>query len=169
MNAAVWFGSAILFTFAVGPAVFSPDMRHLLGQNNFPYFSGAVAIVLVGRYLDVQVACALIAVFHAFAEWLYLGRPLRRFWAGLLVVLVGGSLLGDFVFQPKIRTLHGIKYAVNHPPTERQAAGRRLALWHGAAETVNFVMLLGLGVYLWRVAHPVSTARFVTPAAKLPG
>jgi hypothetical protein len=32
------------------------------------------------------------------------------------------------------------------------------------AQAVNVFMLGGLAVYLWRVAHPVNTARFVAPA-----
>ncbi len=168
MNAAVWFGAAIFFTVGVGPAVFSHDMQRLLGANNFPYFSGAIVQVLIARYFDLQVVCGLIALFHAAAEWLYLGRPLHKFWAGLLAGLLAVGLLGDFVLQPKIQKLHAIKYAPNRAPATRNAAARSLGLWHGFSQTVNVLMLAGLGLYLWRVAHPVSTTRFVTPA-KFPG
>ena len=169
MNAAVWFGAAVSFTVAIGPAIFSDDMRHLLGDHNFPYFKGAIAEVVIARQLDLQIVCGLIAVAHACAEWLYLGRPLHRFWTGLLAVLVAFSLLGDFAFQPKIKALHAIEYAANLPATERAAAGKRLGLWHGLAQAMNVLMLGGLAIYLWRVAHPVSTTHFVTPAAKFPG
>ena len=169
MNAAVWFGAAVSFTLAVAPAIFSEEMRRLLGDHNFPYFKGAIAEVVIARYLDLQMICGLIAIAHACAEWLYLGRPLHRFWTGLLAALVALSLLGDFALQPKIRTLHTIKYSANRPAADRALAAKRLALWHGLAQTVNVLMLGGLAVYLWRVAHPVSTTRFVAPAAKFPG
>lgn len=162
MNAAVWFGAAVFFTLGIGPAVFSQDMRLLLGENNFRYFSGAIAQVLIARYFDLQIVCGLIALFHAFTEWLYLGRPLHRFWTGLLAGLLAVGLLGGFVLQPRIKHLHAIKYAQNRSETDRAAAARSLSLWHGFSQTVNVLMLAGLGLYLWRVAHPASTARFVT-------
>jgi hypothetical protein len=163
MNAAVWFGSAVLFTFAIGRAVFSDDMQHLLGPTYYPYFSGAIAQVLIRRYLDWNVVCALIAVLHAFGEWLYLGRPLHRLWIGLLAGLFACSLLGDFVFQPRIKSLHAVKYATNRTRAERESAARSLSIWHGVSQGVNLLLLGGLGVYLWRVANPANPTRFVTP------
>ena len=168
MNAAVWFGAAIFFTVGIAPAVFSHEMQRLLGANNFPYFSGAIVQVLIARYFDLQVVCGLIALAHAFVEWLYLGRPLHRFWTGLLAGLLAVGLLGDFVLQPQIRQWHDREYAVGRSAAEHALARKRLGLWHGFAQTVNVLMLAGLGLYLWRVAHPVNTTRFVTPV-KFPG
>jgi hypothetical protein len=168
INAAVWFGSSVLFTFAIGPAVFSQDMRQLLGEAHYPFFSGAIAQVLIHRFLDLQVICALIAVFHAFGEWLYLGRPLHRLWLGLLAGLVAASLLGNFVFQPRIKAWHQIKYAQNRSPGEKDAAARSLRIWHGASQGVNLLALVGLLIYLWRLANPINATRFV-PSTKFQG
>lgn len=166
VNAAVWLGAAVFFTFGAGPAVFSSDMKTLLGTNNFPFYSGAIAQVLIARYFKLQLLCAVVAVIHLFLEWLYLGRPLRRVTGWLVLGLLALGAAGDFWFQPKIQRLHQAKYAVNASPEGRAAAARSLPPWHGAAQAVNLVMLGGLVVYLWRVARPDEPTRFV-PAVKL--
>src|SRR6266496_2641930 len=43
LNAGVWLGAAIFFTFGAGPALFSQETQNLLGPKNYPYFSGAIA------------------------------------------------------------------------------------------------------------------------------
>jgi hypothetical protein len=161
LNAAVWFGGAVFFTLAIGPAVFSQDMHQLLGANNYPYFAGAIAQVLIARYFDLQIVCGLIAVFHGFAEWLYLSRPLPRCWTGLLAGLLVASLLGAFVLQPRVKALHRTKYAANTAPAQRITATRSLKLWHGASQVVNLLMLGGLGLYVWRTATPPGSTRFL--------
>lgn len=165
VNAAVWLGAAVFFTFAGGPAVFSDDMKTLLGPINFPYFSGAIAQVLIARHFKLQLVCGAIAVVHLFAEWLYLGRPLRRFGSYLLALLVAFSLAGSFWMQPRIKSHHHAKYTTA-TPQDREAAASALRVWHGAAQGVNLLLLAGLVVYLWRVAHPEEITRFV-PAVKL--
>lgn len=165
VNAGVWLGAAVFFTFAGGPAVFSDDMKTLLGPGNFPYFSGAIAQVLIARYFKLQLICGAIAVVHLCAEWLYLGRPLRRFNGYWLAVLLALGLAGDFWMQPHIKQLHHAKYT-GATVQGRTAAAAALRLWHGAAQTVNLFLLAGLVVYLWRVAQPEEFTRFV-PAVKL--
>ena len=122
LNAAVWFGSAIFFTLGAGPAIFSNDMRHLLEDKNYPYFSGAIAQIIIARYFRLQIVCGLIALAHLGAEWLYLGRSPQKPGAGLLTVLLVASLIGAFWLQPKMKRLHTIKYAVNTTAANRQAA-----------------------------------------------
>lgn len=163
MNAAVWFGAAVFFTVGAGPSAFSQDMKHLLGENNYPYFSGAIAQVIIARYFHLQLACGIVALLHALAEWLYLGRPLKKLGTGLVVGLFALGLAGGFWLQPKIKELHAAKYATNNPPAVQVAKARSLRVWHGVAQTVNLLSLAGLAVYVWRVAHPISTTRFVTP------
>ena len=161
VNAAVWFGAGVFFTFAGGPAVFSDDMKTLLGPNNFPYFSGAIAQVLIARYFMLQLVCAGIAVAHLLAEWLYLGRPLQRFATWLLLFLLSLSLVGDLWMQPKIKRLHRAKYAVNATLLSRETAAHSLRAWHGVAQAVNLLMLAGLVTYLWRVTYVEDATQFL--------
>jgi len=163
VNAAIWFGAAVFFTFGIGPAVFSPDMRQVLGAANFPYFSGAIAQVLISRYFDLQIVCARVAVFHAFVEWLYLSRPWHRFWTGLLAGLLAASLLGALGFQPQMKKLHRLKYSPAATPVQRVSSASAFKVWHGASQAVNLLVLVGLGLYLWRTANPSNATRFMPP------
>ena len=85
LNAAVWFGTAIFFTFGTGLVPFSQEMKSLLGQANYPYFSGAIAQLFIARYFSFQLGCAVVAVVHLLAEWLYLGKHSQKLQIGLLV------------------------------------------------------------------------------------
>src|SRR5678816_4102246 len=49
INAAVWFGSIVFFTFAAGPAFFTDEMIRLLGKAH----AGAAAQLVVHRYFIV--------------------------------------------------------------------------------------------------------------------
>lgn len=164
LNAAVWFGTAIFFSFGVGLAPFSHEMKSLLGPNNYPYFSGAIAQILIARYFQFQVACAFVAVLHLLAVWLYLGKRPHKFQAGLLVGLFAVSLLGGYWLQPKMKTLHATKYAVNNRPEVRLAADRSFRAWHGVSQVVNLLVMAGLTIYLWRSANPSDPTRFVSAA-----
>lgn len=161
MNAAVWLGAAIFFTFGVAPAVFSSDMQAAL-RSDHPYFPGAVAQVILARYFHFHLVCAILASLHLLAEWVYLGRPARKFSLALLSGLLVLTLLGGFWLQPKLKNLHAIKYGVNVPKEERDAAGKSFGLWHGLSMVMNLVMMSGLVVYVWRTANPSDTLRFVS-------
>jgi hypothetical protein len=165
-NAAVWLGATVYFTVGVGPAVFSEEMRRLLGEANHPYFSGAIAQVLIARLIRLQVVCAGIALAHLFVEWAWLRRPLRRLETYIAVGLTALTLAGAFVWQPEIRQLHRMKYAVNLTPAQREAAAHRLRVWHGTAQLANLLGLIGLAVYVARMARPAEGPRFV-PTYKL--
>ena len=162
LNAAIWFGGAVFFTFGVGTASFSPEMKALLGANNYPYFSGAIAQILIGRYFGLQAVCSVVACLHLLAEWLYLGKQPHRLRLLLVFGLCAMALLGGFWLQPKMKALHAVKYGSNNKPDVREAAGRSFRVWHGLSMSMNLVLLIGIGVYLWRVANPSDPMRFVT-------
>ena len=162
LNAAVWFGAAIFFSFGVGLAPFSPEMKNLLGQNNYPYFSGAIAQILIARYFHFQVVCGVVAVLHLLAEWLYLGKSAQKLQVGLLVGLCSAALLGGYWLQPKLKALHAAKYGANNRPEIRQAADRSFKAWHGVSQGLNLLVVSGLALYLWRAANPPDPTRFVS-------
>ncbi len=162
LNAAVWFGTAIFFTFGAGPATFSPEMKSLLGSNNFPYFSGAIAEILIARYFHLQIICGAVAVVHLLAEWLYLGKYPHKIQLGLLVALCSVVLIGGYWLQPKMKALHAVKYGLNTRPEVREAADRSFRAWHGISQVVNLLAVGGLAAYLWRAANPFDQTRFVS-------
>ena len=153
LNAAVWFGSAMFFTFAVAPAVFSSDMQKLLGGNNYAYFSGAIAQIIFDHYFLIQLICGVLALFHLLGERLYFGRSPEVWRGALLAFLIILTLLGGFIARPRLEKLHKIKYAPNATPEMREAARQSFSTWHGLSQAANIFMLLGLGIYVCRVGQ----------------
>ena len=132
LNAAVWFGSALFFTFGVAPGVFSPDMHKLLGESSFQYYAGGVALVLFKRYFIVNYVCGTLALVHLLAEWLCLGKRTTRWSLGLVLILFGFVLLGGQWLQPKMRGLRETMYHASDPAV-REQAHHTFGAWHGAA------------------------------------
>jgi hypothetical protein len=167
MNAAIWFGSAVFLTFGAAPAAFSQDMEKVLQlkpDKPFLYFAGGIAQILIARYFRLQLVCGIIALFHLSAERLYSGKSPQKFGTALLVALLSVTLFGGYWLQPKLKQLHTTRYALSSSPEAREAASQSFRAWHGLSQVVNFLMLGGLACYLWRVANPPDSTRFlITP------
>ena len=140
----------------------------LLAIAPFILYSGSIAQIVIARYFRLQLICCLLALLHVTAEWLYCGKTPRKLRLSLLIGLVSVSLIGDYWLQPKLKELHTVKYAVGSSPEKREAASQSFRAWHGASQAVNLFMLIGLGVYLWRLANPPDEPRFLN-AAKIRG
>ena len=164
LNAAVWFGAAIFLTFGVGMVPFSQEMKSLLGQANYPYFSGAIAQLFIARYFFFQIGCVMIAAMHLLAEWLYLGKHPQKLQVGLVIGLASAVLIGGYWLQPKMKVLHATKYGLDNRPEVREAADRSFRAWHGVSQVINLLMVGGLTVYLWRATNPSDPTRFVSAA-----
>lgn len=158
LNAAVWLGAGVFFTFGIGPAVFSPEMKRIFGD----YYPGVIAQMFIARYFKLQLICGIIAALHFAAELVLARRGFQKWTFLVLVVPLSLGLIGGFVLQPKMNKLHAIKYS-NAPAEEREAAAKQFGMLHGISQVVNLVGLLLLGAYAWRTATPPQTGRFVTP------
>jgi hypothetical protein len=154
LNAAVWCGSAIFLTIGL-PAVFSPGLKTLLTDGGV----GFAAEAIVARFFMLQYWCGAIALVHLLAEWIYGGRPVRRLNLALVLGLLALALAGGLWAQPKMNTLHQIKYFGKKPDLQAEAK-KAFALWHGASESVNLLVIGGLILYLWRVSGPPEGPRF---------
>ena len=154
-NAAIWFGGSIFFTCFVAPAFFSEKMIHLLTK---PY-AGAAVQLLLERYFILHLICGILAMFHLVAEWLYMGKPLQRLTLWLLLGIFWFGLVGGFIIQPKLQGLHRVMYGPGVAQQQRQEAQHSFALWHGASQMLNLMVLTGITVYLWRVTTPGSGYR----------
>jgi len=162
----------LFFTFAVAPAFFSGEIKVLESQGRLhPFYAGAIAQIVLQRYFLLFYICGAIAVVHQLAEWVYLGRPLRRITmsvlAGLLVI--GGA--GGLWLQPKLKHLYLIRSgmtaqytrpAVPTPDADRAQAASSFRTWHGVSSSVNLIGLAGLVLYFWRVAHPSNNLRVLS-------
>jgi hypothetical protein len=160
LNAGVWFGSAVFFSFVVAPGIFSSDVKGLLGEKWYPYMSGAIAQILISRYFNLQLVCGVIALLHIMGENLYFGRTPQKIWLGLLAALISLSLIGGFWLQPRLKELHRVKYSAVASTERRQAAAQSFKTWHGISQVLNLLMLAGLGVHLCRVAARDEDNRF---------
>ena len=163
MNAAVWFGGAWFFTFAVAPAFLAPEMQAILGE----VYAGVIAQMLVARYFHLVYACGALAILHQAAEWLYLRRILPRLTLGLLLATLSLGLIGGLWLQPKLRNLHQVENGREgvYPPEQKEAAARAFVWWQGVSQVLNILALGGLSIYFWRVTQAANAPRFI-PAIK---
>ncbi len=163
MNAAVWLGTAIFFTFGAGPACFSSDLKTTLGlPAGDSYPPGAIEAIMMGRYYHLSLACAVIALLHLLTEWLYMGRPGRKFSFGLLAGLFILTFIGSNLLRPELRDLNRKRYS----PTQaaaHESSMKSMRILSTVATTFNILIIGGLVFYVWRVANPPDTLRFVSP------
>lgn len=155
-NAAVWLGSAFFFVFVVDPAFSTPKMLGLLDRT----YSEAAVQLLLERYYLLHYICSFIALIHLFAEWLYLARPLTKFMLGLVLGLLGLGIFGGGQLQPRLETLHVTQHIEGPTKTEKQEAARSFQVWSRVADLLNFVIIIGVTLHLWRVVHPGESTRF---------
>lgn len=163
LNAAVWLGATVFCSTAVLAALNSQDLVNLVGGKYFAQVSGALTQIIFARLFQLQIACALLAWLHLLGEWLYLGRPPRRWRVGLLTGLLALSLTGSWGLGPQLQRLHRAQYAPNARGEERAAAERGFRWWNGGFQTVNVLMIGGVLGYFWRVTQPDDAPRFVRP------
>ena len=163
VNGAVWFGSAVFFTLAIGPAVFSTAMLNNFGGPDNPlsrFYAGLVAQVLISSYFKAGLWCAGIAVVHRVAEWLYTGRTPRAWKIYLLAFLLGAGVFGSVYLQPNLESLFYTKHDDRATPEGKEQAAKSFTTWHAVSQSLNLAVMVGLGVYLWSVSSPSDPTRF---------
>jgi hypothetical protein len=158
LNAAVWFGAALFFTFGIAPAFFTPEMKKLLGE----IYTGLVAQLVLDRYFVLHYCCGAIALIHQLAEWVYLGKPLQRITFGLLLTILTFNLIGGLWLKPKMSELHRIRWSQQSTPQQKDEAAKSFRSWHGVSMAMNLSVLAGLALFAWRIAIPPNGPRFVT-------
>ena len=158
INAAIWFGAAIFFTVVVGPAFFSGEMLSLLGRPR----AGAAAQLVIERYFILQHTCAIIAIIHLLAEWLYMGRPLERLTLGVVIGAFCLGLIGGAWMAPKLKQLHFVKYGQNSTPEQREAAAKSFSAWHGVSQMANLLLMVAILGHLWKMSNRADGPRFVS-------
>lgn len=163
LNAAIWLGGAVYFSFVAGQMPFSGAMKALL-KDSYPYYSGAIAQIGISRYFSFHLFCCVVALVHLAAEWLYQDRRNRKFLLWLVGLMLGLTLVGGYWLQPKLRDLHRLKYAINYPQPAREAAAKSFGRWHALSMTMNLFMLGGLVIYTMHMSRPPEVARFVRTA-----
>jgi hypothetical protein len=162
MNAAVWLGTTVFFTFGANPACFSPIMTNMFKADADAYYPNVVAQAVMAKYYVISMACAVIALLHFLAKWFYMGRPSRKFSGGLVISLFLLTLIASNVITPELTNLNKNRFTATQP-AERQSAAKWFHILRAVETTFNFLMIGGLMVYTWRIANPSDTLRFVSP------
>lgn len=163
MNTAVWLGAAVFLAIGADPACFSGDMKTVLrvGAGD-SYYTEAIAQVIIARYYRITLACGVVALLHYLAEWLYQGKPGRKFSFMLVMGMFGWALIAGNVVQPAVAKFNKERYFAAQP-ADRQAAVKPFRILRGVEGVFNVVIVLGLVIYTWRVATPSDNLRFVRP------
>ena len=104
-----------------------------------------------------------MALLHFLAEWLYMGRPRRKFSLGLVAALFALTLIGYNAVQPSLVRLNHAQYAAKTLPADRESAGKSFRIVNALGIALNIFTIGGLVLYVWRVSSPSDTLRFVRP------
>lgn len=156
LNAAVWLGSAVFLTAAVGPTFFSPEMLELMPRET----AGKAAQLVLGRYFLLVLVCGAFGLSLGVAE-LSVARHRRLYQrvALLALLLVMGSF-GGWILQPRLKELHRIRYATSTPAEDREKARRRFGQLHGASQGINLLMITGLLLHFRWTLNPEGSRAF---------
>lgn len=160
MNAAVWLGTAVFFTFGAEPASFSADMRGVLGITGESYYPGAIAGVVMTRYYYIMLACSLVSLLHFLAGWMYMGRPMQKHSFGLLAAMFVLLIICSNAIEPSMNRLNRKHYTATQID-DRESAGRSFRILHVTTRVLNVFIIGGLAFYAWRVASPSETRRTI--------
>jgi hypothetical protein len=164
LNAGVWLGATLFFTLTVSTTLDSEEAQKILGAQNanyVRYISDVLWQNNLGGIFYWHIVCALIALLHLVAEWLYLGRTPAAVWRFLLGLLLAAGLFGGIVLTSKIRELHERQHRPTLKLEERQAAVKSLRTWRGIYQAMNVLLIVCISVHLWRAANPSDELRFV--------
>jgi hypothetical protein len=121
-----------------------------------------MANLVTTRLFHLQLVCAVVAVLHLMAEWLYLGKVPHRLWRGVLMGVIAAILINGAVLQPTLVRLHGIRYSPESTMEQRDAATRSYGTWGAVQRAINMLVLAGLAGWFWRVVTPQDPARFAS-------
>jgi hypothetical protein len=163
LNAGVWVGAAVFLVLVAEPALYSNAARAYLLKSH-GYFAGALDGVIRGRFLYFNLVCGGIAMAHLLAEWLYLGRPIRRISVWLVLILVAMAIVNIGVFETRVTVFHEARYR-SATPAARQEAQSAFERWRRASNTADLLMLGGLCFYLWSIVRDENVLRFVGAAS----
>ena len=167
LNAAVWVGGSVFFSFLAGPVFFTPEVKSITP----PPYNGIVAQIMLGRYFSLHLLCGALAIVHLLLEWLYGGGAFPRRAVAVIGVLLGLALIGGKFIGSKLTVWHQQQYQFElksenggppmikpktYPQEVRQDAKRKFGTWHGVSQSVNLAMLILLAWRFWKLSRPAS-------------
>jgi hypothetical protein len=157
LNAAVWLGAMLFFTAVIGPGLFGPEVKQLVGHAE--WIPGAIAQILVVRYMILQQWCAGIALAHLVFDWLYTGKLFAKSSLIIIVLCLGVSLGGVRLLAPQMQQLHMMKYSSQTTPAQKELAARNFRILHATSQITNLLALCGVLFYYSRLSVGPQGAR----------
>ena len=161
LNAAVWLGGSVFFTFVAGPAFFSPDLEPILPKPE----NGIAARYLIGKFTAFQIACACIALVTLVIGWRWNARRFQTPQALVLGMVILLIVCGMVFLTPKLDALHQVKYAeyfgIMVSAEDQELAAKQFGPLHGISQVGNLLVLLGLlaqFIFAWRLATEAEAA-----------
>lgn len=155
LNAAVWLGGSVFFTFVAGPAFFSPELEFILPKPE----NGIAARYLIGKFTAFQIACACIALITMVLGWRWNVRRFQKMQALVLGAVILLIVCGMVFLTPKLDALHQLKYAdyfgLTASPEVQENAATQFGPLHGLSQAGNLLVLIGLFAQFmitWRLA-----------------
>lgn len=162
LNAGVWLGGNVFFAVVISPALNSTGMKAVIPANSFSYFAPKIGLVLVSSHFAFSIVCAIIALLHLLLEWMYLGRPSRKFSFSLLAALLLFGLIGANELQPRLLKLHNLRYNASVSAGEREAASKSYRNLSFTLIFLDWCAIGGLLTYFSRLTNPSPPSRFVS-------
>lgn len=156
LNAAIWLGATVFFTFGAGPAIFSDASASFLPA---PY-RARIAELIIARLFVLQQVCGLVALALLLADFLRAGRVVRRLPLAVVSGLFLVSLLSGFWLAPKMHSLQQIRYSGRSTPQQQTGAIRSFNALHGLAQTLNLFYLAGLLFHLAQMTRTPDAPRW---------
>jgi len=139
-------------------------MLNLLSR---PY-AGAAAQLIIQKLFLLQGICVVIALAHLATEYIYLGRHVARDLIIVVLVLLCLISAGGLWLQPRLKNLHLTRYSPRTTQIQKMTAEKSFGAWHGVAQGMNILGLLGQLYYFYRLQSSMSSPRFV-PTNKFRG
>jgi hypothetical protein len=155
LNAAIWLGATVFFTFGAGPAIFGPDVALFLPK---PY-RARVAEEVIARLFTLQQVCGTFALALLLADCVRAGRWVRRVHLGVAGGLLLAALFAGFWLAPRLHHLQQVRYSPQATPAEQATAVRSFNAWHGFSQVMNLAVLAGLLFHLGAVSRPPETPK----------
>jgi hypothetical protein len=140
----------VLFTAIVGPGIFSPEVKVLVGRSD--WLPGAIAQILVVNYMVLQQWCAGIALVHLIFDWLYTGKFAAKSSFFILLICLGLSFAGTQLLAPQMKQLHMMKYSPQSTQAQREYAARNFGILHATSQITNLLVFCGVLFYYWRLS-----------------
>ena len=150
LNAAIWAGASIYFSFILAPTFDGGVLEEKLG-----FLTKVIQLKLSKTYLTTHQVCAVVAIVHFLSEWLYSAKPLMKRGLYLSIALFTLALSAGQFIQPKMEKTYVVKFHAERDQSEdAEAAGRLFRFWNGTFKALNLALLGGVVFHFWLLSKP---------------